>query len=220
MKFGVIVAARMGSSRLPGKALLPLGGVPILEFLLKRLLPLSPEVPVILATTQKPEDAQLVKLAEKLGVKTFTGSEHDLIERFVLAADQFHIDYPIRITADCPFLDAETIQLGIDAAKSSPSFDLLTTKRNFPVGIDFEIYSQSSMKKIQKENINTAHREHLTLYYYENEDRFKINRLSPPKSWKASTTSFTVDTPEDYAKAKAWVDGLGRNGFPVEELLK
>src|SRR5690348_5122118 len=101
---GIIVAARTGSSRLPGKALLPLNGMPMILFLLERLSPLK-EARVAFATTRLESDDRLAAIVEEAGVPVFRGNAEDLVDRYVAAADHFGFDTVGRVTGDCPFVD-------------------------------------------------------------------------------------------------------------------
>ena len=126
-KVGVVVAARTSSTRLPGKALLPLQGVPMLTFLLRRLQGLQSGA-VILATTDLPVDDELATLATREKIGVFRGSESDLVARYVGAAKQFGLDTVARVTADCPFVDAELVDWCATRAVEFDHFDVATTK--------------------------------------------------------------------------------------------
>src|SRR6056300_1192066 len=94
---GVIVAARTGSRRLPGKALLPLGGVPMILFLMNRLFDLKQNYKIILATTELPEDDDLAEVVLTAGFDVFRGANEDVIQRYVKAADYFGFDTVVRV---------------------------------------------------------------------------------------------------------------------------
>src|SRR5262245_7767926 len=104
-RVGVVLAARMSSSRLPGKALLPLQGLPMILFLLRRLSALS-KGDLVVATTNLPADDVLFEKVSAAGVKVFRGSSPDVVKRYCSAAEYFGFDTIARVTADCPFIDA------------------------------------------------------------------------------------------------------------------
>jgi spore coat polysaccharide biosynthesis protein SpsF len=218
-KVGVVVAARTSSTRLPGKALLPLQGLPMLTFLLRRLRSLQSGV-VILATTDLPVDDELATLAAGENVGVFRGSASDLVARYVGAAMQFGLDTVARVTADCPFVDAELADWCVARASELDHFDLATTKGQFPIGLDVEIYRAETMAMLNAEApLSAAHREHLTLYFYDHRDRFAVRPIDPPHDWCQSSRSLTVDTPGDYGYARSLADQFDSADFEVRALL-
>jgi spore coat polysaccharide biosynthesis protein SpsF len=218
-KVGVVVSARTSSTRLPGKALLPLQGLPMLTFLLRRLRGLQSGV-VILATTDLPIDDELASLAAREKIGVFRGSESDLVARYVGAAKQFGLDTVARVTADCPFVDAELADWCVARAAEFGDFDLATTKGQFPVGLDVEIYRTETMATLDaKASLSPAHREHLTLYFYDHRDRFAVRPLVPPSDWCSAPRSLTVDTAGDYSYARSLADQFEREDFRIPALL-
>jgi spore coat polysaccharide biosynthesis protein SpsF len=219
-RVGVVVAARMASSRLPGKALLPLGGVPMLIFLLRRLRGLE-SGSVILATSDLPQDDALAAAVTAEGVPVYRGSQDDVVARYVRAAEQYGLDIVGRVTGDCPFVDAGFVDWCVGQALASGEYDLATTKGQFPVGLDVELYSAERMAALHVGNaLSQDEREHLTLHFYNHRESFKIRSISPPSGWPRSNRSFTVDTSADYLAASNIVGALGCNNFSVPELLK
>ncbi len=105
MEVTAIVAARMGSSRFPGKSLALLGGMPMIEFLLRRLQKSKECKQIILATTVEKIDDPIEILGNKIGVDVFRGPENDVAGRFVEAAEMYEAEWVARITGDCPFVD-------------------------------------------------------------------------------------------------------------------
>lgn len=195
--FGVIVSARMGSSRLPGKALKPLFGKPMILALLDRLRPLGLDR-LVLATTDLPEDDVLARLAADHGYACFRGSNEDVANRLIEAACEFHFDYVVRVTGDCPWVDANLVQHAINIAIANP-FDLVTTKGVFPQGLDCEIFETRTLKGLHQSGaLTNDHKEHVTLYYYDHADEFRIRSVPLLPAYAAQGKIYTVDTPEDY----------------------
>jgi spore coat polysaccharide biosynthesis protein SpsF len=219
-RIGVIVAARTGSSRLPGKVLRQLGGRPMILFLLDRLRASRLAETPILATTTLPGDDELATIVGEAGNPVFRGDQNDVVRRYVDAASMHGFDYVVRVTGDCPFVDAETLDYCIDHARQQAPFDLATTKGRFPVGIDYEIYNAQAMRAIHaNEDLDTSDREHLTLYMYKNRARYRIIELEPRPEWK-SDQHYTVDTQDDYARADAIVTTLGDSHFSIRKLVE
>lgn len=216
---GVIVASRLQSSRLPGKALLPLQGMPMLLFLLRRLRSVR-RATVALATTELPSDDALASLAEHEGVLVFRGSENDVVGRYVGAAARFGFDTVVRVTADCPFVDADLVEFGLAEAARFESCDLATTKGRFPVGLDIEIYAAAAMASVHATRpLSAAHREHLTSYFYDHSDEFVIRAIDPPREWPTTRQHFTVDTQADYNIASGIAGLFDRPDFSVPAML-
>lgn len=217
---GVIVAARTGSTRLPGKVLQPLGGQPMILFLLRRIAVSRQAASVLLATTDLPGDDELAHTVEAAGFPVFRGAQNDVVRRYVEAAAVHGFDHVVRVTGDCPFVDAESMDYCIEQARALAPFDLATTKGRFPVGIDYEIYPTALMAALDETGLLDAEaREHLTLHFYREREQYRLVELEPPKQWR-SADSFTVDTPQDFARAKALIAAIGDSTFSIENLMR
>src|SRR5262245_41941875 len=141
---GIILAARTASLRLPGKALLPLQGVPMVAFLLRRLKGAT-SGEVVVATTANAADDRLAELASEEGVRWCLGPEDDVVPRYVACAKRFDFGIVARVTGDCPFVDAGMVDWSVRQAVEGHPFDLASTKGEFPVGLDVEIYRAAHM---------------------------------------------------------------------------
>ena len=220
MEFSVVVAARTGSSRLPGKALLPLQNLPMITFLLRRLRGSREAARLILATTVLPQDDLLAELARREGVEVFRGPQDDVVERYVRAAEHFGLDYVVRVTGDCPLTDAETLDYCLGLCRREGHFDLATTKGLFPVGIDYEVYQAATMHRLHQAGVmDASHREHLTKYFYDFPEGFRIVKLAPPPRW-TSHRVFTVDTREDYEFCAGLAGRFPGPRFGLEQVLE
>lgn len=201
MKIGVIIAARANSTRLPGKALLPLVGFPMLQFLIKRIKTSKLTHTIILATSDLPQDDALAEIAQKEGIEVYRGSLDDVLHRYVEAAKAYDFDYCLRITGDEPFLDGPTIDYMIEEAQKVGSFDLLDTRDTFAPGLRMEIYPKSLLEKIDLEgNPTDEEREHVTYFIHQKEktNGYKIIQLPAPEELQLTDSIFLVDTQEDY----------------------
>lgn len=218
-KIGVVVAARTGSTRLPGKALLPLAGKPMILFLLDRLRASRLSDVILFATTTMAEDDHLAATVEAAGYPVFRGANNDVVARYVDAAAAYRLDHVARITGDCPFVDAESLDYCIEQAVSLAPFDLATTKGAFPVGIDYEIYNAAMMNELHASGqLDEEDREHLTLHLYRHAERFRMAQLQPRTEWRCTRT-FTVDTAEDYHQAAGIVQKHGA-GVAITKLAE
>ena len=219
-KVGIIVAARMSSSRLPGKALKPLQGVPMISFLLRRLRNVKLGE-VVVATTDLPADDVLVDVVATEGIPVFRGPEDDVVARFVGAAKKFGFDTVARVTGDCPFVDAELVDWCIAEASRFGHFDLATTKGRFPVGLDVEIYRAQQMALLHSGvSLSSAEREHLTLHFYDRSDDYIVRVIGLPVGWVPGGECFTIDTASDYERAAEIVAKIGRVDFSIPTMLK
>jgi spore coat polysaccharide biosynthesis protein SpsF len=198
--------------------MLPLLGIPMTAFLLRRLAPLR-NGEVVLATTQLAIDDELSRMAEMEGFPVIRGSELDVVDRFVKAANSFGFDTVARVTADCPFVNAELVEWCLGRAAELDSFDLATTKRRFPVGLDVEIYRANLLAALQVRSLSAAEREHVTLYFYDHPSEFTVRSIAPPTNWPLSRRHYTVDTACDYEVAKAIAECFNRVEFSINDLL-
>lgn len=214
---GIVVSARTASSRLPGKALLPLGGQPMVLFLLDRLRALRGGN-IVLATTTLPSDDRLTEVVSAYGVPVFRGSPADLVQRHCDVATEFGFETLVRITADCPFVDAALIEWCL-AAADQEDCDLLTTKGTFPIGLDAEVFSVAVLRTLHTGGqLSAQDREHLTLHFYNN--AYRVSKAQPPADWPISRQVFTVDTQADYELAQHIVERTRCGNFAIKTLLE
>lgn len=216
-RVGIVVSARTASTRLPGKALLPLGQKPMVLFLLDRLYG-SKYGQIILATTSLPSDDYLAELVSSNGFPVFRGSADNLVQRHYDLAREYSFDTLVRITADCPFVDEALVEHCLCMANSIEYFELATTKGAFPVGLDLEIFPTSVLNRLYLNNfLSEEEREHLTLHLYN--DNFKVFRIEAPIDWPLSNQKFTVDTVTDYEFAQQLVTRMDCDDFSINALL-
>ena len=148
MTFSIIVQARMGSSRLPGKVLKKINDMPMIEIILKRLS-LSRKVDnIILATSEKQQDILLSKFVKELGFEVFNGSENDVLSRYYWASKYYDLKNIIRITGDCPLVDPSIIdEMCNEFSRNNPDYLSNIFPRSFPKGLDIEIFSFKSLER-------------------------------------------------------------------------
>lgn len=214
---GIVLQARMGSTRLPGKVLKPLAGKPMLERILGRLRACRRADKVILATGDGPDNDAVARLGESLGVAVFRGSESDVLDRYHACAAAFGLDWIVRATGDNPFVDAEegdrviafARERGLDYASAFPSFG-----SGLPIGVGVEIIGRAALDRSWREGCESHHREHVNEYIQEHPELFAQDTLTAPADKTAPDISLTVDTPEDFARAEslwaAWAADGGR----------
>ena len=196
MKFVAIVQARMNSTRLPGKVMKPIIDIPMIEILLKRLNKSKLIDQIVLATSTDKKNIPLINKVEQLGFTCVQGSELDVLDRYIKAAEQCKADVIIRITGDCPLVDPFLVDECIHRFKETKvDYHSNTRPPTFPDGLDIEVIKYSALKKAAQEITNVSHREHVTLYLRESDNfiksNYSYNKDLSPLRW-------TVDDPEDF----------------------
>jgi len=201
---GVILQARMGSSRLPGKVLLPLAGRPMIDRVVDQLQRMTAVKMIVLATSTAPADDSLFEHVKRSKINVFRGSELDVLDRYYECAQAFDLDPIVRATGDNPFVDPEEGDRlvrffhdgGLDYAANSPSLG-----GGLPLGIGLEIIGRDSLVRSWTEGRAHHHREHVNEYILENTARFRTGVPQTPPEKTAPNLCFTVDTPADFAMA-------------------
>ena len=215
----VILQARTGSSRLPGKVLADLAGRPMLAFLVERLKRCSAVDRVILATTDSPDDDALAALGETLGLTVFRGSQNDVLSRYALAAEQTDALVLVRITGDCPLVDPGLLGEMIDEFRAQDihyfSNNLFPT---YPDGLDIEVFTRSSLLLAHAECTDRAQREHVTPWIRDS-GRFRLGQKQHYVD--LSSMRWTVDEPEDLQVIRGVVAHFGGSSdFSWEQVLE
>lgn len=225
MKVGAIVQTRMSSSRLPGKVLLPLPlgskSDSVLGQVIRRLKRSIKIDSIIIATTTDREDDQIIQEAERYEVITYRGSKVNVLERTYEAASSDQLDLVVRVTSDCPCIDPELIDLGIDEhLKQGADFSSSALERTFPYGLDFEIMTFSTLEYVHQNATQAFEKEHVTPYIYKsNPNKFKIHHISRGASFPLFRV--TLDTIEDYTLISAVFDLMSEASldFNLDELV-
>ena len=215
----VILQARTGSSRLPGKVLADLSGRPMIAFLVERLRRCAAIDQLILATTDLLQDDCLAELGERLGLIVVRGSQKDVLSRFVLAAKSTDAKVLVRITGDCPFVDPVLLGDMIHEFNDR-KVDYFSNCEfsTYPDGLDVEIFTRSSLMLANDNCVDSVMREHVTPWIKEsNLFRKDIKKYSI----NCSHLRWTVDEPEDLQVIRAVVDHFeGRSDFSWEQVLE
>jgi spore coat polysaccharide biosynthesis protein SpsF len=200
MKVVASIEARMGSSRLPGKSLVDIHGKPALSRLLARLRQCEKLDGIILATTVSPEDDVLEQWARSEGVACFRGSEEDVLQRVVDAQRSQQSDIIVEVTGDCTLLDPSVIDLGVETFFGNEC-DVVTNARqpSFPLGADVQVYRFSDLEHVSKTIFDPAVREHVSLYFYEHPEKYRIVHLFAHRRWRGPELRLQLDYPEDLA---------------------
>ena len=221
MKVVVVVQARMGSTRLPGKVLLDLAGEPMLARGLNRARRARTVDDVVVATTTQPADDAIVGLCAQRGDCCFRGSEEDVLDRYYQAAMAYRADAVVRITSDCPLIEPEVTDTVVRAfLDRQPGLDYAANvlpPRTFPRGLDTEVVRLDALERAWREDQNLAWREHVTTYIRRTPGRFQLHAVTNAVNYSAMR--WTVDTPEDLAFVQKISDHFGHDHFSWREVL-
>tara|TARA_R110000868_G_scaffold56617_5_gene175156 strand:- start:843 stop:1562 length:720 start_codon:yes stop_codon:yes gene_type:complete len=223
MTTGIVIFARLDSSRLPGKVLMPLAGAPLLDWTVRRCR--AANVPVMLATTDRALDDPIADLAKAADLPVFRGDTHDVLGRALGAAATFELDTLVRVSADSPFIDPAVIAAVIRVhERECPDMTTNVFPRTFPPGISAEAIPRATLERLNAEVSEDRYREHVTLYAYEALGAFRI--VNVPASGVDYTEDghsdlhLAVDTPSDFARAEWIARHLPTRGAGLGEIAR
>ena len=223
---GAIIQARTSSTRLPGKVLLELpygSGITVLQQVIRRLKQSKKIDTIVVATTEDKADDAIVDIASRESVSSFRGSKENVLERYYLATKTFGLDTIVRITSDCPCIDASIVDAliaqHIDAGADYTSNALA---RTYPHGLDAEVISFATLAATYEDATQDFEKEHVCPFIYRsNPHKFKILSVTAPKELQYPDIRITLDTQEDYALLCVIFDFLfpGNIGFQTNEII-
>lgn len=218
MTAAVIIQARMGSSRLPGKSLATLGDTTVLDWVVDRCELAVRSGSVIVATTTGSEDDPIVGSMTDRGVIVVRGSDLDVLDRYRQATDSVpDADVIVRVTADCPLVEPGLIRAGIELLAADPELDYVSTSLDgrYPRGFDVEVVRRSVLLRAARDATADDEREHVTLHVYRRPERYTCRPLSALAELHRPDMRVTVDEPADLDLVRAVVDGLRRPSAEV-----
>ncbi len=198
-KIVATIEARMTSSRLPGKVLKNLGGRPALQLLIERLKRSKYIDAIVVATTINDADEPIVELAKKLDVEYFRGSEEDVLSRVLGAAQSVNADIITEITGDCPLLDVELIDQGIEMffEKGVDYLGNVTTD-SFPIGFDVQVFPTKILEKVDKLTQDPIDRVHVSYYIYQHPETFSLYLWKAEGEYHWPELRITLDEQKDF----------------------
>jgi len=223
MKTVIIIQARMGSSRLPGKVLKPVLGKPLLEYQWERLKSVRGADQIVVATTTSSADDQIVEFCRTRGIDCFRGSEADVLSRYYEAATTYDADIVVRVTSDCPLIDPDVIDAAIsrfgEYGDEQCNYLSNTLERTFPRGLDVEVMAYDALEAAHKVARQLPEREHVTPYIYTHPHIFRLKQLTADSDM--SRHRWTVDTEKDFELVKMMLEALYpvTPGFRLEDCL-
>jgi spore coat polysaccharide biosynthesis protein SpsF len=237
-KVVILIQARMGSSRLPGKVMMDIAGQPMLSRVYIRSSRAARVDQTLVATTTEAADDPIAEYCDFSGITCTRGSQFDVLDRYYQAAKQAKADIVVRITADCPVIDPVLIDAVVKAV-TEEQFDFACNRlpppwgRTYPIGLDTEVVTFRNLERALKEAKEPQEREHVMPFFYEGVKLTSVNRQLEtgvsPRGFKVAllqhTTDFgeyrwTVDTAEDLELIRQVFSRFeGRDDFSWKEIL-
>jgi spore coat polysaccharide biosynthesis protein SpsF len=220
VKTVAIIQAHMGSTRLPGKVLMDLGGKTVLARVVQRVRRAASVQQIIVATTASEKDDAVVTECDRFQVECFRGSEHDVLDRYYRCAKHCAADAVIRITADCPVIDPDLIDMTIRAFLKNPcDYATNALEPTYPRGLDVEVFTVAALARAWREAGQFYEREHVTPYLYEHPKLFRL--VSVKADSDCSQYRWTLDTVDDLELLRAvYASFENRDDFGWHEVLK
>jgi spore coat polysaccharide biosynthesis protein SpsF (cytidylyltransferase family) len=190
------IQARMSSSRLPGKVLEPLAGVPMIVFMARRAQRARTLDEVVVVTSNDPRDDALADTVAQAALPVFRGSLDDVLDRFAAAAQRLDADEVVRLTGDCPLIDAATIDAVVEARRRhGADYASNVEPPTYPDGLDVEAFSRAALERAQREARLPSQREHVTLWM--REQAAALRRVNVRGIADCSHLRLTVDYADD-----------------------
>ena len=221
MSVTAILQARMSSSRLPGKVLMDIEGMPMIGRQIERIREAKLIDKIVVATSVDSSDDILVEYVESIGVNVHRGSLDDVLQRYVDVLDVLNCQTVVRLTADCPLADSEVIDSAVELFLES-NFDYVSNslERTFPRGLDVEVFKSQVLRDIANFDFRPMSREHVTYGIYTRKDRYSTANLHQSPSF--ANLRWTVDTQTDLDFVrKVYTNFRSFNGaFRQREILR
>ncbi|ARJ67027.1 spore coat biosynthesis protein F [Magnetospirillum sp. ME-1] len=199
MKIIATIEARMTSSRLPGKVLLPAQGAPMLARMVERLKMVPSLDGIVVATTVNATDDPIEALAKELGIGCWRGSEDDVLMRVLDAAQAFAADVIVELTGDCPLIDPVIVEQCVQAYKAA-GVDYLSNilERTYPIGMDTQVFATRILADVAKRTTDPSDHEHVSLYIYRHPELYSLKNVPAPPEHFDPELRLTLDTKQDY----------------------
>jgi len=207
MKIVATIEARMTSSRLPGKVLLPVAGKPMLQHLIERLRAVPSLDEIIIATTVNSTDDTIDDFSREIGVCCYRGSEEDVMARVIGAAETAQADLVVEITGDCPIIDPQIVEQTIRIYNSN-SADYVSNAhiRSYPDGMDAQVFLLQTLKNSAEKTVDPLDHEHVTLHIRNHPEIYSHFHLVAPPELHWPDLGLTLDERSDYELLKRIIE--------------
>lgn len=216
----IVIQVRFNSKRLLGKALLPLCGVPVLIYLIRRLKSLPSSYKILVATTERVEDDIIAAWSIEEGIENVRGEEDNVLARYIKCIKTFSCDSIVRVTADNPLTDPRIIINAVEKMKEG-GYDYVRAVDGYPAGIGVDVFTNNLLRVSYESSTSAYEREHIDAYVLNHPSLFKISHLSVPPELNYPDIRLTVDTYGDYKHIKETVESNPYNYFiQPEDVVK
>ncbi len=196
-KIAAIIAVRMGSKRLPKKAIANIEGYTAIERVVNNLYPSTYIDEIIIATTTSKENDPIEDIAIRKGISIFRGDENNVVKRYIDTAERFNVNTIVRVTGDCPLVSYEIADYLIAKhLEKGAEFTTMDLERS-PVGTLSEIIELSALKKLAHQNIDLSYSEYMSFYFKNNPTFFSNNIVPCPDEFISPGLRLTLDYQED-----------------------
>jgi len=207
------IEARMTSSRLPGKVLMPCLGRPMLELMIERVRRVSLLDGIVICTTTNAADDPIAELGVALGVAVWRGSEHDVLQRVLDGARAHGVDTIVELTGDCPLIDPRLVAEVIRAYQgSSADYCSNVLQRCYPIGMDTQIFSTDILADVNHRTRDPIDHEHVSLFIYRHPEIYSLLHVAAPPEHHLPGLRLTLDTVQDFQL----IDAVFRRLHPVQ----
>tara|TARA_Y100001970_G_C14248111_1_gene869732 strand:+ start:2824 stop:3546 length:723 start_codon:yes stop_codon:yes gene_type:complete len=216
----IIIQARMGSTRLPGKILAEICGTPSIIYQIQRIRPLlGTKNKLVVATTKNKEDDELCDLLQSYDIDYYRGSETNVFERFLKCAESYNATHIIRINGDCPLICPKVINKVINIISNDTNIDYASTilKDTFPIGMHVEAMNMQTLKRVNKMKLTREEKEHVTPAIYRNNKIF--NLYSVERNDNANNYRVTVDYEEDLEVIEDIASNFSSNDYSCDDIV-
>ena len=212
MKIVATIEARMTSSRLPGKVLMPADGVPMLKHLVTRLKAVESIQTIMLATSINKTDDPLVEFAKQENINYYRGSEDDVMLRIIEAAESVNADIVVEITGDCPIIDPQIVEQTIRMFKAHNA-DYVSNAhiRSYPDGMDTQVFRLETLKRSASMTDDSLDHEHVSLHIRNHHEIFSHVYLIAPPELHWPGLGLTLDEEDDYKLLKKIIEYFGKD---------
>lgn len=212
LKFVATIEARMTSSRLPGKVLMPVLGRPILHYMVERLRQVPSLDAIVLATTVNQTDDVLADFARERGIGLFRGSEDDVMGRVIAAGESVHADVIVEVTGDCPIIDPGIVEQTIRMFKAHQPHAAYVSNnhvRSYPIGMDTRVFRLDTLKRSAAMTDRALDHEHVSLHMEDHPELFSQVHLVAPPELHWPDLGLTLDEPRDFELLSRVIEHFG-----------
>ncbi|MBT4889925.1 MAG: glycosyltransferase family protein [Rhodospirillales bacterium] len=217
-----VVPVRMGSSRLPGKVMMNVNGVPLLGYIMDRLALSSKIDEVVVATSVAAKNDVIQSYCADRNTPCYRGSEDDVLDRLVQALKQNNAAIGVLVFGDCPLIDPEIVDFLVEQYLVNPGHDFVSNdlKTTYPPGMEVEVFSINALEDAATTCDDPTIREHGTLFIRQNPERYSLLNIEAPEELSRPELELEVDAAEDLFVVEGILEHFkGRTDFHLSEII-